>query len=310
MQTYEKSACSTLRNLFLNLHWDELKDQNGVRYFKEPPSSNAYHDTNYNHISLERWISNGEYGYKSVVFRKEYDDYFKFGIVRNTYDRVVSMYFNRWLGIPDFNSLEDSDITKEEYMKKGIRGLCNPSGCMDMDGELTKPDGSKVHINAGSFLHFLGSLSLHVGDQYSDNKVGWDYDNHYRAQYIIPPKLYDSLGREFKYIHLNNLNDGLSELYRDVIKLEDGKLNLIEKLLNDKKESLKKKLYDFNPTSLSNYDFIEDELGLDILKNGIPQKELIMCKDAIEMIKQLFSHEIKYHNFNYDNLFKDKLDKY
>ena len=48
---------------------------------------------------------------------------------------------------------------------------------------------------------------------------------------------------------------------------------------------------------LDNYNFEEDSLNLDIIKNGIPQKELMLTDESIEIIYKLYKEEIDYHKF-------------
>jgi len=80
-----KSACSFYRNLFVDLHSDELKQQLGFQPTKK---------------HLAKHLKPAKY--------KLYYDYYKFSIVRNPYDRVISGYLNK--------CVEVSRLTSERFI--------------------------------------------------------------------------------------------------------------------------------------------------------------------------------------------------
>ena len=109
LQIFRKSGCSTLKNLFLNLHWEELGH-------KHPPAEEAFHTGLSNRSHHYRcWTTDDIY--------EKYKDYHKIYVVRNSYERAVSMYFNIYLDIPDFNSLPP-----DWYIKHKVANLTtNPT---------------------------------------------------------------------------------------------------------------------------------------------------------------------------------------
>ena len=84
LKVFPKSGSSTLKNLFLHLHWEELG------FKKAPNLSNQYFHR------VEHNLKDGKVN--DDIFKK-YKSYHKIYVVRNTYERVVSMYFNRYLDI-------------------------------------------------------------------------------------------------------------------------------------------------------------------------------------------------------------------
>jgi hypothetical protein len=80
-----KSACSTIRNLYLNLHFTECTntDQRLIRERKE----NAFHYNNYSYFAKDTNVLNN------------YKDYYIFSFVRNTYNKICSAFYNRYLNI-------------------------------------------------------------------------------------------------------------------------------------------------------------------------------------------------------------------
>ena len=113
LQTWEKSGCTTLRNLFLKLHYDELTDKEKKFVDKNEISSDMPNgpcdSNNFKHIHRDKFPD-----YLSDVKR---DGYFTFGVVRNSYERVVSMYFNRWLNINTAGSYLDKPWDKYRIEK-------------------------------------------------------------------------------------------------------------------------------------------------------------------------------------------------
>jgi len=247
IQTFEKSGCSTLKNLFLTVHLDEFSHFNKKEIKKL--GNLAFHNNQYEHISSS----------ENIFTDQIYKNYYKFSIVRNSYERVISMYFNRVLDVPDFNYLMKSrwPPTKEEIINRGP-------------------------LSEITFDQFLISTI-------NNGNLHWD-----------PQPITENIN---KYLYLNEINKTLPRLYKSVIKVENSKLVLIKKLIQDKKEYLKNKIYKIN-YKLNNYNFKEDKLNLNIMKNGVPQKSLMITEENAQIIKEKYKREIDYHHFNYDHLLK------
>lgn len=86
---FPKSGCSTIRYLFQQLHYDELnhKDKQYIQD-KKQFSFHGLEELSYITTNMENI--------------KKYNHYYKISVVRNSYQRVCSMYFNRYLRLPDF----------------------------------------------------------------------------------------------------------------------------------------------------------------------------------------------------------------
>ena len=99
MVLFRKSGCSTMRNLFLKLHFDELpknKQKALIDYGED-----SWH-------IIHMYINYGA----------EKNDYYTYEVVRNTYKRVVSMYFNRVIGIGGNSIKSNSDISFRKWLER------------------------------------------------------------------------------------------------------------------------------------------------------------------------------------------------
>ena len=122
-----------------------------------------------------------------------------------------------------------------------------------------------------------------------DNNGNVSGDWHYRKQDIYDPSQF----KIDKYINLDKINEVLPELYETKFSISKDK---VKKILKNKENVLPKNNYDID-IKLDNYNFEEDSLNLDIIKNGIPQKELMLTDESIEIIYKLYKEEIDYHKF-------------
>jgi hypothetical protein len=250
LQTFAKSGSSTLRALFLKVHCDEFSESDKSMIAKR--GEYAYHYVFYNYIKRHNNILN-----------IRLKNYHKFSIVRNTYDRVISMYLNQVLGVHDFNGLDPSRPlrggyeSKEKYLKNGV-------------------------WSAITFDQFVRGLK--------NSKL---LNMHYAPQFIS-----ENIDT---YLYLNELSETLPRLYEDIIKVEDSKLSLIKELIQDRKERPKRKVYELDH-KLNDYNFKKDELNLDIMKNGVPQKSLMFTEENAQIIKKEYKEEIDHHGFDYKHL--------
>jgi len=233
IQTFEKSGCSTLRNLFLKVHFDEFSESD--KGIITSLDDTAFHHNEYEHIDRSDDALNLK-------------NYYKFSVVRNSYERVVSMYFNRHIGI----------------------GVDN---CPALGGPFSG--------QGDSFNYFLLNKISSAPDVHFDNQDPSENIN--------------------TYLYLNEINETLPNLYRDVIKIESNKLTLIKKIVQEKQESPRKKKYKINH-KLDDYNFKEDKLNLNIMENGVPQKSLMITEENAQIIKKKYKEEIDYHGFNYEHL--------
>ena len=98
LQTFPKSGCTSLELLFDELT-SEQKLPNGVLKTCEIKTVNDF-------INF------------SPIFNKlvKSDDYFIISVVRNTYERVLSMYFNIVLGVNDENSVIKNNYTFDRFL--------------------------------------------------------------------------------------------------------------------------------------------------------------------------------------------------
>lgn len=80
-----KSACSTIRYLFLNLHFDEFLESDKRKIKKR--GKKAFHYNNYSYFIHD------------LDMLYNYEDYHIFSFVRNTYNRICSAFYNRYLNI-------------------------------------------------------------------------------------------------------------------------------------------------------------------------------------------------------------------
>jgi hypothetical protein len=291
LQTWEKSGCTTLRNLFLKLHYDELTDKekkfvdkNEINNTDRP---NGPCDSNqFNHIHREM--------FPTYIPDAKKDGYFLFGVVRNSYERVVSMYFNRWLNI---NPNNPTDIAKRStpWDKYGcsdaftfnefVTFLCGAIKYLD---ELKK---ESLPIWACEFYEVGGRKLIFPGD-----------DKHMRSQWdpVLLQNYWDgkSKNKLETYIHLDKLGDELPKLYEEKIGISASK---IRKILSDRKMSLKRGNFE-NEGKLDNYDFLMDPMGYNILENGIPPAKNMITEYNVKLISLWYEEEISYHNFGHQHL--------
>mgnify|MGYP003625076586 FL=1 len=89
MITFPKSGCTSLEKTFNYLEISDLSN-----YFDILNEKGSYIET----INLINSNTINEFNFN------DFDNYYIFSIFRNTYDRVVSMYFNRFLGIDSSTS--------------------------------------------------------------------------------------------------------------------------------------------------------------------------------------------------------------
>ena len=89
-----KSGCSTLRYLFTHLHFEEFNDNifinNKNKYLIE--HVHTWGPYNYNHI-----INN--HLHKDFIIPDKFKHYKRICVVRNSYKRLLSTYFNQWLSL-------------------------------------------------------------------------------------------------------------------------------------------------------------------------------------------------------------------
>ena len=264
LQTFQKSGCMSLDKLFKTLHSDEFS---GMLYTTHPASFGSKNmpieDTfvkTAKGIRMDKgpYLQDlGRYYMQSYYMQKPYKDFFRFAVVRNTYDRVISMYFNRFLGVGE------------------------PSTSIPFESRQLMLNYSWELNHARSFNSFLQYLI--------DNNGNVSGDWHYRKQDIYDPSQF----KIDKYINLDKINEVLPELYETKFSISKDK---VKKILKKKINALPKNNYDID-IKLDEYDFKNDALNLDICKNGIPQKELMLTDKSINMIKKLYKEEIDYHKF-------------
>tara|TARA_B100000424_G_scaffold201526_1_gene158644 strand:- start:1720 stop:2451 length:732 start_codon:yes stop_codon:yes gene_type:complete len=228
LQTFPKSGCTSLKNLVDKVHEGELETIN---------LRNASQVLNYDYSSLK--------------------DYFVISVVRNTYDRVISMYFNIFLGV-DPLTLSFKPHLYRRYHNLGDEEAANKS--------------------FNEFLKWLGEKQFNING-----------DHHWNKQYLFEPTFF----KVDKYINLYKINKVLPKLYEEKFSISKDK---VKKILENKENVLPKKKYDID-IKLDNYNFREDSLNLDITKNGIPHKELMLTDKSINMIKKLYKEEIDYYQF-------------
>tara|TARA_Y100000310_G_scaffold330543_1_gene402400 strand:+ start:127 stop:999 length:873 start_codon:yes stop_codon:yes gene_type:complete len=275
LQTFQKSGCMSLDKLFKTLHSDEFS---GMLYTTHPASFGSKNmpieDTfvkTAKGIRMDKgpYLQDlGRYYMQSYYMHKPYKDFFRFAVVRNTYDRVISMYFNRFLGVgePSTTIPLKSKPLMLDYTQR----------------ELPFPMRATWELNfAETFNNFLKYLIY--------NNCNDSGDWHYRKQDIYDPSQF----KIDKYINLDKINEVLPELYETKFSISKDK---VKKILKKKINALPKNNYDID-IKLDEYDFKNDALNLDICKNGIPQKELMLTDKSINMIKKLYKEEIDYHKF-------------
>jgi hypothetical protein len=219
--------------------------------------------------------------------------YFIFGVVRNTYERVVSMYFNRWLNI-DPNGPMVFDYKPAPWDKYG------QAEAFTFNEFVTLLCGSnKIALNKEQ------SIPLWACNFYDKNGIRNPKpsdDKHMRSQWDTELlKQYwkrESNNNVETYIHLDKLGDELPKLYEEKIGISASK---IKKILSDRKMSLKKGSLE-SEGKLDNYDFLMDTKGYDILKNGVPSAKNMITEFNIRMIYLWYKEEIVYHNFGFQHL--------
>ena len=182
------------------------------------------------------------FDWQSLKSRK----FYTMSVVRNTYDRVLSMYFNRVLGI-----------------------------------ENGKPNYIKSNMSFNLFLQHL----------FDNTNSFINQDHHFQPQYLFD----DSLFKVDKYIYLNEINEVLPKLYETKFSISQNKIKRI--LKECKENALPKNIYNTNGTKLDEYDFKRDALNLKISENGIPQKQLMLTDENINMIYSRYKGEIDFHKF-------------
>ena len=272
LQTFQKSGCMTLDKLFKTLHSDEFS---GMVYTTHPVSFGAKNvpieDTFVKTTKDITWRMDkgpylqgiGRYYMQSYYMQEPYKDFFRFAVVRNTYDRVISMYFNRYLGVNEPPTI--ISIRGKRVMLKGLR-----------------PRTSSWELNHNKSFNFFLKYLI-------DNNYHISGDWHYRKQDIYEPSQF----KIDKYINLDKINEVLPELYETKFFIDK---DIIKEALKRKENVLPKNNYDID-IKLDDYDFRGDVLNLEICKNGIPQKELMLTDKSINMIKKLYKEEIDYHKF-------------
>ena len=223
-----KSGCSTMRYLHQKLHFDEFTKE-FQEYIKKNEET-AFHYINYGDLDVD------EYKNKN---------YFIFSIVRNSYNRVCSMYFNRFLNIA------------YEFKFKEI-------------------NTEKTFYNMLEQLPSLSKVDFHYIPQIINNKID-------------------------KYIYLENLYDELLIIYKKLnFKEKQMKIFMEFKNKNIKRESSGKKI-DFN-MDLSNYNFKDDSLKLNINNKIIPSYSNLLNKKTISMIYKIYKKEIDKFKFSQEDI--------
>ena len=289
LQTWEKSGCTTLRNLFLKLHYDELTDKEKKFVDKNEintDSPNGACDSNqFNHIHREL--------FPTYIPDAKKGGYLIFGVVRNSYERVVSMYFNRWLNINPNNPV---DLAKRStpWDKYGcleaftfnefVILLCGVTKIV-MNKEESLPIWACEFYEPNGRRLMIPSDDKHMRSQWDPELLRnyWDKKSNNNVE---------------TYIHLDKLGDELPKLYEEKIGISASK---IKKILSDRKMTLKKGNFE-NEGKLDNYDFLMDPRGYNILKNGIPLAKNMITEYNVKMISLWYEEEISYHSFGYQHL--------
>ena len=258
IQTFRKAGCSTIRNLFYNLYGETANEteRQRERVLGHPPNRNLdYHYNDYFYI------------FRKDIFNKKYKDYYKISIVRNSYERVVSMYFNRFLNVHFPNNGDNSKLKPETFDE--FLEIFLPKFWIPVNEDINA-DGSFIHMSS---------------------------DQHYQSQAESINKNID------KHINLDNLNDELFDVYENIINVSDETLVLIKKVLNDKKEMLLRNISkNIIKLKFNNYNFKKDKLNLNILYTGVPSNNQMITEQNALLIKKYFKDEIEYHNFGYSHL--------
>ena len=223
--TTPKSGCSTVRSLYQKIHLNEFPP-----HIQQTIDENSFHNNKYYYIS---------HNLKDIE-KVEYHDYYKVGIVRNSYSRVCSAYFNQFLEI------------QYEFTFKGIK---------------------KPH----TFVEFINTLS------------NLQNDHHFKPQETHP--LID------KYIQLENLYEGLHEMYTHVnLEADQMKIFMNARDTNMIRESSPVIKIDFG-RDLSTYNFQEDPDNLSLDPTRIPHYKNMLNDKTSKMIYEFYKTEID--KFNY-----------
>tara|TARA_B100000214_G_scaffold115334_2_gene81410 strand:- start:542 stop:1321 length:780 start_codon:yes stop_codon:yes gene_type:complete len=99
--SFQKSGCSTIKNLFINLHFHEFNWLDKTQILNKGESAFNYNDYDF----MWEWaLKINDDNYKKLL-----NSYNKFIIARNSYERTVSLYFNRFLNISSDN-LENTNF--------------------------------------------------------------------------------------------------------------------------------------------------------------------------------------------------------
>lgn len=174
-----------------------------------------------------------------IIDNAKYKDYYKLCVIRSSYDRVCSLYFNRHLNIQN---------------EKNFSKLTNSDTFVDMLNQ----------IESDTFLDF-----------------------HYKKQIIK-----DNID---KYVNIDNFYDEFIQI-ANILQFEQSKIDLINdfKIKNLKRESFKKKNYEMD---LSNYNFLDDPLNLNISNKTIPDYSNMLNPYTRQKIYNYYKKEIDYFNF-------------
>ena len=266
LQTFPKSGCSSLQTMFEYLERDDYSPRQLHLWPQDCDECQLQLQHQLDISAVTHNLSNA--GDVVKFDFNAFDDYFIFSVVRNTYDRVVSMYFNIFLLIESKQSMLDGVFLGKHHLVKRPKPV-HHSGVGQYN-----PAGRSFNW----FLKWLGDHNLNVTG-----------DAHWNIQYLFEPSFF----RVDKYINLDKINEVLPELYETRFSISKDK---VKKILKNKENVLPKNNYDID-IKLDNYNFEEDSLNLDIIKNGIPQKELMLTDESIEIIYKLYKEEIDYHKF-------------
>lgn len=225
-----KAGCSTMRNMFLHLHYDEFTEEGKARI--DLSNKTAF-----------RKIPN------NMVIRTsdlcDYLDHRKIVVVRNSYKRVCSAYFNIFLGLKDLSV----SLHKKENVLLSNKSF---NEYLDMLQELKytndnhyKDQAMIVHPN--TYVVKLDSLS-DIIDIYRDI-IGFDNEKINQVQQLIMERfeVYKKNTNQFDYLgDYDFLND-------------PDNINIMENGIPDYKylftEQAYEKIYDLYKDEIDFYGF-------------------------------------------------------